>query len=117
MLRYLAMESVMFHSVDDMLVTVWEVIKATTLYKDAIKVRTSPPSTTYVRAYMAVVDGEPLGAQHPTPDEEGNPKHSPCDTTCVGVPHANFRQTLGILQMKNCGSSWRISTGRSLSES
>ena len=28
---------------------------------------------------MAVVDGEPLGTQHPTPNGEGNPQQSPND--------------------------------------
>ena len=68
------MESVMlFHSVDDMLLMVWEVIKAMILHEKAIEVSTSPPSTTHMRTFTVVVIGEPSGAQHPTPDGEGNP--------------------------------------------
>ena len=61
-LQYSAVKSVMlFHSIDKTLVTAHGVIKAMTLCKEAIKVRTSPPSATHVRAYMAIMDGEPSG--------------------------------------------------------
>ena len=57
-LRYFAMEYVMlFHSADDMLVAAQEVIKMMTLCEEAIKIRSSPPSATHVRAYMVTVDG------------------------------------------------------------
>ena len=52
---------VLFHSADEVQVVVCGVIKAMTLYEEAIKVRTSP-SATYMRGYMAVMNGEPSGA-------------------------------------------------------
>ena len=92
------MESVMlFHSVDDMLVTAWGVIKAMTLHEEAIKVRTSPPSAAHVRVYMAVVDGEPSGSQHPTPDMQENPQHSPHDCHLGGSTLHQLQVNLGDL--------------------
>ena len=77
-LQYSAVKSVMlFHSADEMLVTACGVIKATTLHKEAIKGRTSPPSATHVRPYMVVMDGEPSGTQHLTPDREQEPSTIP----------------------------------------
>ena len=58
---------VLFHSMDEMLVTACGVVKEMTLHEESIQVRTSPPSAAYVRAYIAVMDGEPSGTQHPTP--------------------------------------------------
>ena len=48
----------LFHFTDEMQVMACGVVKAITLHKEAIKVRTSP-SITHVRAYMAVVNGGP----------------------------------------------------------
>ena len=48
-----------------------------TLHEEAIKFRISQPTSAHVRAYMAVMDGEPTGAHHPTPDREGNPQTLP----------------------------------------
>ena len=47
----------------------------------------------------------------------GTPSTPLVTITRVIVPHANFKQTSGILQMMSCNSSWRISAGRLLSES
>ena len=91
--------------------------KAMMLHKEAVKVRTSPPSATLMSAYMVVMDGEASGAQHPTPDGEGNPNTPLVTITWVGVPCANCKQTLGILWMMSCNSSWGTSTGRSPSDS
>ena len=63
----------------------------------AIKVRTSPPSATHVRAYMTVVDGEPSGAQSPTPDREGDPQHSPHDCHPGGSTPHQLQAHLGDL--------------------
>ena len=93
------------------------VIKAMTFHEEAIKGRTSPPSATHVRAYMAVMEQEPSGAQCPTPDREGNPQQPPSDCYQVGVPHVNYKPTLRTLWMMSCNSSWGISSRRLLSES
>ena len=78
MLQYLAMESVMlFHTTDNMIVTVQGVVKAMTLHEEAIRVSPSPPSATHVRAYMAVVNGEPSGTQPPTSKGEEETQLSP----------------------------------------
>ena len=91
------MESVMlFHFADDMLVMAQEVIKATTLHEEAIKIRTSP-SATHVRAYMVIVNGEPSGAQHPTPEREGKPQHFPHDYHPGGSTPHQLQANLGDL--------------------
>ena len=87
----------LFHSVDDTLVTAWEVIKVMTLCEEAIKVRTSPPSATHMRAYMVVIDGEPSGTQCATPDREGNPQHSPHDHHPGGSSPCQLQASLGDL--------------------
>ena len=46
-----------------------------------------------------------------------NPIYPLATPTQVGGPHNKCKQTLEILLMMNCNSSWRISVGRSLSES
>ena len=76
-------------------------------------VRTSHLSATHVRTYMAVVGGEPSGAQ-PLPSNGIYPLATP---TLVGEPHNTCKQTLGILQIMNCTSSWSISAERLHSES
>ena len=61
-LLYSTIKSVMlFHTMDELQVVACEVVKASTLCKEAIRVRTSPPSAAHVRAYMAAVNGEPSG--------------------------------------------------------
>ena len=64
------------------------------LHEEAIKVRTSLPSATPMRAYMVVVDGELSGAQHPTPDREGNPQHSPHDCHLGGSTQHQLQANL-----------------------
>ena len=50
-LQYSAIESVMlFHTADELPVMAWGVVKALMLHEEAIRVRTSPPSATHVRA-------------------------------------------------------------------
>ena len=115
-LWYLASKLVMlFHSMDEMLVAADGVIKAMTLCKKFIKLRTSPPSATHVKVHMVVMDGEPSGTQHPTPDREEGPQLSLVTLTWVGGLYVNCKQTLGTLGMLNYGNSWRISARRSLS--
>ena len=67
------------------------------LHEEAIKIRTSPLSAAHVRAYMVVVDGEPSGAQHPTPDREGNPQHCPHDCHPGGSTLHQLYANLGDL--------------------
>ena len=68
-----------------------------TLHEEAIKIRTSPPSATHIRAYMVVVGGEPSGSHHPTPDREGNLQHSPCDCHLGGSTPCQLQASLGDL--------------------
>ena len=46
---------------------------------------------------MVVVHGEPSGAQHPTPDREWNPKHSPHDCQLCGSTLCQLQVNLGDL--------------------
>ena len=67
---------------------VCKVVKAMTLCKESIKLRMSPSSATHARACMVVMDGEPSGTQHPTPDREEGPQLSPGDHHLGGwTPH------------------------------
>ena len=85
-LQYSTIESViLFHTVDELQVMVCGVMKASTLHEEAIRVRTSPPSATHVRAYMAAVNGEPSGTKPPSEGEE-EPHSSPSNCTQVGGP-------------------------------
>ena len=68
-----------------------------TLHEEAIKIRTSPPSTTHVRAYVLVVDGEPSGSQYPTPDRKGNCQHAPHDCHLGGSTPHQLQANLGDL--------------------
>ena len=83
-------EVMLFYSADEMLVMACGVIKVTTLHEESIKLRTSPPHATHVRAYMVIMEGEPSGAQPatPTPDREEEPHPSPSDPNPGGkTPH------------------------------
>ena len=77
-LQYSTTKSVMlFHTADKLQIMACGVVKASTLHDEAIRVRTSPPSATHMRAYMAVVGGEPSGTQPPPSDGEEEPNLSP----------------------------------------
>ena len=79
-LWYSAIKSlVLFHSADELQVMAHGVIKAMMLHEEAIRIRTSLPSATHERAYMAVVNGEPSGTQPATPDKEEESQLSPSD--------------------------------------
>ena len=64
---------ILFHTAGELQVTMHGVIKASMLCEDAIRVRTSPTSAAHVTAYMAVVTGEPSGAQPLPSDGEEEP--------------------------------------------
>ena len=64
---------ILFCSGDEMLVMACRVIKATVLHKELIRLCTSPPSTTHLRAYIAVRDRQPPGTQSLTPDRDEIP--------------------------------------------
>ena len=97
-LQYSAVKLVvLFHSADKMLVMACGIIKATTLCKESIKVRTSPPSATHVRTYMVVVNGEPSGGQPPTPDREEEPQLSPSEPHLGGRTPCQLQMNLGDL--------------------
>ena len=98
-LWYSAIKLVMlFHSTDKLQVMAHGVIKAMMMWhKEAIRVRTSLPFATHVRAYMAVVNGEPSGMQSSTPDREGEPQLSPCDPYLGGRTLHQLQVNLGDL--------------------
>ena len=96
-LWYSAVELViLFHTVGELQVMMCRVVKALMLHEEAIRVRTSPPAATHVRAYMAAVTGEPSGIQPPPSSGEEEPHLSPSNPTQVGEPHNTSRQMLGI---------------------
>ena len=78
-LQYSAIESVMlFHTMDKLQIAVCGVVKALTCcMMKPLEFRTSPPSATHMRAYMAVVNGEPSGTQPPPSDGEEEPHSIP----------------------------------------
>ena len=79
-----------------MLVVASGVIKAMGLCKEPIRLHTSPP-TGHVRAYTAVRDGEPSGAQSPTPDREEVPQPSASNPHPDGRTPHQFQMDLGDL--------------------
>ena len=112
LLQYSAIKLVMlFNTTCELQITACGVMKASTLHDEAIKVKTYPPPAAYVRASMAAVNWKPSGTQ-PLPSDEEDP-HSPPSKPCPG---GRTPQTLGILWIMSCDSSWRISTGRLHSE-
>ena len=97
-LQYLVTESViLFCSVDEMLVKACGVIKAMVLCEKPIWLHMSPPSTTHVRAYVVVRDGEPSGTQPPIPDGEEVPQPSPINPHLDGRTPHQFQVELGDL--------------------
>ena len=77
-LQYSVIKPVMlFHTMDELQTVAHGVIKALTLHEEAIRVRTSLPSATHMRAYMATVTGEPSGIQPPPSDRMEEPHSSP----------------------------------------
>ena len=73
------------------------VVKASTLHEDAIRVRTSPPSATHVRAYMAVEMEEPSGTQPLPSNGEEEPHLSPSNHHLVGRTPQHLQANLGDL--------------------
>ena len=83
-LQYFAIESVvLFHTTVGLPMTTHGVMKASMLHDEAIRIRTSPSSATHVRAYIAVVGGEPSGTQPPPSDGEEEPHLSPSNPNLV----------------------------------
>ena len=76
---------------DELQIMMHGVVKALALCEEAIRVRTSPPSTAHVQDYMATVTWEPSGTQAPPSDDEEEPHLSPSN------PHPG-RRTLQQLQ-------------------
>ena len=64
---------------------------------EPIRLHTTPPCTTHVRAYIVVRDGEPSGTQPPTPNREEVPQPSPSDPHPEGRTHCQFQIDLGNL--------------------
>ena len=97
-LGYSRIESVvLFHTVDELQVTMLGVIKASMLHEDAMRVRTSPPSSPHVRAYIAVVTGEPSGTQPLPSDDEEEPHLSPSSIHPGGRTPQHLQANLGDL--------------------
>ena len=89
-LQYSAIESVMlFHTMDKLQIAVCGVVKALTLHDEAIRVRTSPPSATHMRAYVAVVMGNLLAPNLHPPTGRRNLIYPLAAPTQVGGPHNN----------------------------
>ena len=102
MLLFLAMQSViLFSSGDKMLAVVHKVTKATAWHEESIRLHTSPPITTHLRAYIAMADGQPSGTQSLTPDREEVPQSPPSNPTQMEGLHASSTWTLGMSGMPN----------------
>ena len=67
------------------------------LHDEAIRVRTSPPSATHIRAYMAEVNGEPSSSQPPPSDGEEEPHSSPSNPHPGGRTLQQLQANLGDL--------------------
>ena len=71
------------------------------LCEEPIRLCTSAPSTTHVRAYIVVGDRQPPGTQSLTPYQEEIPQASPSNPNQMGGPCTSFRWILGTLGMPN----------------
>ena len=87
----------LFHTVDELQVTMHGVVKASMLHNKAIRVKTSPPSATHVRAYMVVVGGEPSGTHPPSSDREEEPHLSLSNPHPGGRTQQHLQADLGDL--------------------
>ena len=93
-LLYSAIQSVMlFHTMDELQITAHGFMKTLMLCSEAIKVRTSPPSATHMRVYMAAVNWGPSGTQPPPSYREEEPHFPLATPSQVGGPHNNCKQT------------------------
>ena len=70
------------------------------LHEEPIRFHTSPPSTTHLRAYIAVRDRQPSGAQSPTPDREEIPQLSTSNPHPNGRTPHQFHMDLGEAQLR-----------------
>ena len=97
-LEYSVIESVMlFYTADELQIVVCVVVKAMTLCDESITVRTSPPSATHVRAYMAGVNGEPSGIQPLPPNREEEPPFPLSNPHLGGRTPQHLQANLGDL--------------------
>ena len=92
--------AVLFHTADELQVTTCGVVKAMMLCDEAIRARTSPPSAIHVRAYMAMVNGEPSVIQLPPSDQEEEPPLSPNNPHLGGRTPQHLQANLGDLMEK-----------------
>ena len=98
-LQYSTIESVMlFYTMDELQITAWGVVKVMTLCDEAIRVRTSPPSSNHMRVYMAVVTGKPSGIQPPPSNGEEEPHTSPSNPHLGGRSPQHLKANLGNLR-------------------
>ena len=85
-LHYSVTESiVLFQLADDMQHATCGAVKVMVLHEEASTIRASAPSKTHVRAYMAMVGGEPSRTQPPPSEGEGEPH------LATGNPHPGGR--------------------------
>ena len=97
-LQYSTIELVMlFHTTDELQVMVHGVVKASMLCKEDIRVRTSPPSATHVRAYIASINGEPSSTQPPPSNGEDEPNSSTSNPHVGGRTPQQLQANLGDL--------------------
>ena len=97
-LWYSVVESViLLQSVEEMLVVAHGVFKAMALHEELIRLRTSPPSATHVRAFMAARDEELSDAQPSTCDRGEKPLPSPNDPHLGGRTPHQLQVNLGDL--------------------
>ena len=91
---------ILFQSSDKMLLAACRVTKAMAWHKEPIRLHTSPPSTTHLRAYIAGRDGWPSGTQYLTPDKEEFPQSPPSNPHLDGRAQHQFHMDLGDAQLK-----------------
>ena len=97
-LHYTATDSIiLFQLPDDMQHAICGAIKAMPLHMETITIRASAPSAAYVRAYMAVVGGEPSRPQPPPSEGEEEVHLATGNPSQVGELHNVSKQTLGTL--------------------
>ena len=74
--------------------------KGMALHEELIRFHTSPPSTTHLRAYIEVRDGQLSGTQFLTPDREEAPQSPLSNPHLDGRAPHQFHMDLGNGQLR-----------------
>ena len=112
-LWYSAMELVaLFCTTEEMQWASCSAIKATELWDEPIAVQTVAPSEHHLRAYIAILGGDPSKPHLHPQRGRVNPIHPLITLTQVGRLCVTSRQSLATSLTKSCINSWRISTRR-----